>query len=111
MEVDKTSQSTANVLALLPGSEKPDEAVIYTAHHDHLGMDMNSKDRIYNGAKDNAAGELSTGIAKAFKMASSPPKEPFSSRSLALKNRTARVSLLRSLPHIRAWKNRCQRQH
>ena len=77
VEVDKTSQSTANVLALLPGSEKPDEAVIYTAHHDHLGMDMNSdeKDRIYNGAKDNAAGVASVlAIAKAFKMASSPPK-------------------------------------
>ena len=77
VEVDKTSQSTANVLALLPGSEKPNEAVIYTAHHDHLGMDMNSdeKDRIYNGAKDNAAGVASVlAIAKAFKMASSPPK-------------------------------------
>ena len=77
VEVDKTSQSTANVLALLPGSEKPNEVVIYTAHHDHLGMDMNSdeKDRIYNGAKDNAAGVASVlAIAKAFKMASSPPK-------------------------------------
>ena len=77
VEVDKTSQSTANVLALLPGSEKPNEVVIYTAHHDHLGMDMNSdeKDRIYNGAKDNAAGVGSVlAIAKAFKMASSPPK-------------------------------------
>ena len=40
----------------LPGKRRPDETIIYTAHHDHLGIgqpDANG-DRIYNGAIDNA---------------------------------------------------------
>jgi Zn-dependent M28 family amino/carboxypeptidase len=52
--------STANVLGLMPGSdpEVADEVVIYTAHHDHLGIGMadDAGDTIYNGARDNAAG-------------------------------------------------------
>ena len=48
-----------NVLALLPGSDHKlkDEAVLYTAHYDHLGTrpDMPG-DNIYNGANDNATG-------------------------------------------------------
>jgi Zn-dependent M28 family amino/carboxypeptidase len=51
---------TANVLGLLPGSDPnlKDEVVIYTAHHDHLGVGQPDKngDRIYNGAVDNASG-------------------------------------------------------
>ena len=77
VKVDKTSQSTANVLAILPGSKWTDEAIIYTAHHDHLGIDLSSteEDRIYNGAKDNASGVASVlSIAKAFKTNPSPPK-------------------------------------
>ena len=52
--------STANVLGLLPGSdpELSDEVVIYTAHHDHLGIGTPNEegDTIYNGAMDNASG-------------------------------------------------------
>jgi Zn-dependent M28 family amino/carboxypeptidase len=48
-----------NVLAMLPGSDGKlkDEAVMYTAHYDHLGVrpDMPG-DNIYNGANDNATG-------------------------------------------------------
>jgi Zn-dependent M28 family amino/carboxypeptidase len=48
-----------NVLAMLPGSDRKlkTEAVLYTAHYDHLGIrpDMPG-DNIYNGAKDNATG-------------------------------------------------------
>jgi Zn-dependent M28 family amino/carboxypeptidase len=51
---------TANVAGLLPGSDSKlkDEVLIYTAHHDHLGIGDpdGSGDRIYNGAVDNAAG-------------------------------------------------------
>ena len=51
---------TANVIGRLPGSDPAlsDEVVIYTAHHDHLGIGTpdESGDRIYNGALDNAAG-------------------------------------------------------
>ena len=47
---------SSNVLAFLPGSVKG-EAILYTAHYDHLGVrpDMPG-DNIYNGADDNATG-------------------------------------------------------
>jgi len=46
-----------NIVGMIPGSESPDETVIYLAHWDHLGKDDNLKgDKIYNGARDNAAG-------------------------------------------------------
>ncbi|HEX2139273.1 MAG TPA: PA domain-containing protein, partial [Woeseiaceae bacterium] len=40
MDVSLNRVETANVLGLIPGSdpELQDEAVIYTAHHDHLGV-------------------------------------------------------------------------
>jgi len=48
-----------NVIGMLPGSDPKlrDQAVIYTAHYDHLGVrpDMPG-DNIYNGANDNATG-------------------------------------------------------
>jgi Zn-dependent M28 family amino/carboxypeptidase len=48
-----------NVLAMLTGSDSrlKSEAVMYTAHYDHLGIrpDMPG-DNIYNGANDNATG-------------------------------------------------------
>jgi Zn-dependent M28 family amino/carboxypeptidase len=50
---------SSNVLAVLPGrdSRLKNEAIIYTAHYDHLGIrpDM-AGDNIYNGADDNATG-------------------------------------------------------
>src|SRR5258708_5847419 len=48
-----------NVLAMLPGTDAAlgKEAVLYTAHYDHLGIDPSLPgDKIYNGANDNPAG-------------------------------------------------------
>jgi len=48
-----------NVVAILPGADRKlkDEAVIYTAHYDHLGIRFDMPgDNIYNGAADNATG-------------------------------------------------------
>jgi len=48
-----------NVLGIVPGSdpERGKEAILYTAHYDHLGIDPNLKGHnIYNGANDNATG-------------------------------------------------------
>ena len=48
-----------NVGAILPGSKRPDEVFIYTAHWDHIGTDESvpeGEDGIYNGAVDNASG-------------------------------------------------------
>ncbi len=46
-----------NVMALLRGSERPDEAIVYMAHWDHLGRNEElAGDQIFNGAVDNATG-------------------------------------------------------
>jgi Zn-dependent M28 family amino/carboxypeptidase len=46
-----------NVMALLPGSERPEEVIVYMGHWDHLGMNPELEgDQIYNGAVDNATG-------------------------------------------------------
>ena len=47
-----------NVIGILPGSERPDEYVIHSAHWDHLGRCTPDEhgDDICNGAIDNAAG-------------------------------------------------------
>ncbi len=48
-----------NVVAVLPGTDKgaPKQALFYTAHYDHLGIDPSLQgDNIYNGAVDNGSG-------------------------------------------------------
>jgi len=55
-------KSSRNVLGLLPGTERSEEAVVYLAHWDHIGKRDNDQtpdgktDVIYNGAVDNATG-------------------------------------------------------
>ncbi|MCY2984411.1 MAG: M20/M25/M40 family metallo-hydrolase [Planctomycetota bacterium] len=54
-------KSTANVLAVLPGSDSKlaNEFVLFMAHHDHIGIAVDRDERgdnIYNGAIDNASG-------------------------------------------------------
>lgn len=57
-----------NVGGVILGSKRPEEAIVYMAHWDHLGVgDVVNGDSIYNGATDNAvcvAWALS--IAKGF---------------------------------------------
>lgn len=69
-------KSSHNVLGLLPGSEKPDEAIVYMAHWDHLGTHPGEAgDNIYNGAVDNATGVAGIlEIAEAFRKSKTPPK-------------------------------------
>ncbi|WNG15751.1 M20/M25/M40 family metallo-hydrolase [Cystobacter fuscus] len=70
---------TANVLGVLPGSDPAlsKEVVLYTAHHDHLGLKEDAKpgeDAIYNGAVDNASGVAAMlEVARAF---TALPKRP-----------------------------------
>jgi len=47
-----------NIVGILPGASRPDEYVIFTGHHDHLGVGAPDEtgDTIYNGAIDNATG-------------------------------------------------------
>jgi len=67
-----------NVLAMLPGSNRnrQDEAVLFTAHYDHLGIrrDMPG-DNIYNGAADNATGcGILLELARAYGVAKERPE-------------------------------------
>jgi Zn-dependent M28 family amino/carboxypeptidase len=71
---------TANVIGRLPGRDPVlgKEAVIYTAHHDHLGMKESAKpgeDAIFNGAMDNATGVSAIlAIARAMKALPAAPR-------------------------------------
>jgi len=65
---------TENVIAIIKGSEKPDEYVVITAHLDHVGVDDTG---IYNGADDDGSGTVALlEIAEAFKKAADKGKGP-----------------------------------
>ena len=52
-----TLKASKNVVAVLPGTTRAKEYIIYTAHWDHLGIGKPiAGDSIYNGALDNASG-------------------------------------------------------
>ena len=66
-------KSSRNVIGYLPGTEAPEETVIYLAHWDHLGKHEGEGDTIYNGAVDNATG-VGGIIEIAEKFAAQPPR-------------------------------------
>src|SRR5450432_332605 len=70
--------SSRNVVARIDGSDDKlkQQAVIYTAHYDHLGIHPDEPgDHIYNGAADNATGcGILLEMARAFSTASAKPK-------------------------------------
>jgi len=79
-----TEKASRNVIGVLPGGTRPDEAVVYMAHWDHLGKhegehsDNGGGDNIFNGAIDNATGVAGIlEIAEAF-----AHQEPKPERSL-----------------------------
>ncbi len=67
-----------NVIGMISGSDPvlKDQAVLYTAHYDHLGLGPNSGgDNIYNGAVDNATGcGVLLELARAFAGEPQKPK-------------------------------------
>ena len=69
-------QNSRNVVGLIKGTERPDEAIVYSAHWDHFGIGpKHNGDSIYNGAMDNGtavAAMLET--AKAFSKLEKKPK-------------------------------------
>jgi len=49
--------SSDNVVALLPGSQRSDEVIVYSAHWDHFGKNPAIKgDNVFHGAVDNGTG-------------------------------------------------------
>lgn len=68
IESDSKDVASENVVAVIKGSEKPDEFVIISAHLDHVGV--NSAGEIFNGADDDGSGTVGLlEIAEAFKKA------------------------------------------
>jgi Zn-dependent M28 family amino/carboxypeptidase len=68
--------TSRNLLALLPGGERPEEYIIYMGHWDHLGRDTALEgDQIFNGALDNASGVAALlELAEAFSMLETRPQ-------------------------------------
>ena len=81
--------SSQNVIGQLPGTEKPDEYVLYTAHWDHLGRCTADEtgDDICNGAIDNA-----TGTAALVALAEAQAKAGAADRTLVFLAVTAEES-------------------
>ncbi len=79
LENDLSRVNTANIAGLLEGRDPAlkDEVVIFTAHHDHLGVGEpdDTGDTIYNGALDNAAGVAQIlAVAEAIQALPAPPR-------------------------------------
>jgi hypothetical protein len=78
MQVKRERIESANVIGILPGTDPrlKSEAVLYTAHHDHLGQripPVAGERNVYTGALDNASG-CAAGLAIARAAAVSPPR-------------------------------------
>ena len=68
--------NSKNVIALLRGTDRADEYIIYMAHWDHIGRDPSLEgDQIYNGALDNASGTAALlELAQAFASLETRPR-------------------------------------
>ena len=68
--------TSANIVGKVEGADAaPQDAVFYTAHYDHLGIDPNAKgDGIYNGAADNGTGcGILIELGRAVAQSKTPP--------------------------------------
>ncbi len=78
MKANYQKTTGVNILGVLPGSDPvlSKEAVVITAHHDHLGIGKSiDGDSIYNGALDNASGVASIlTLAEAFSELNKSPR-------------------------------------
>jgi Zn-dependent M28 family amino/carboxypeptidase len=92
-----------NVVGIVPGSDAKlkSEAVVYSAHWDHLGIDDAAKgDHIWNGAIDNASG-----VAALLAMAQEAVKHPAKRTQVFLWPAAEETGLLGSAAYVKnpAW--------
>tara|TARA_A100001011_G_scaffold172668_1_gene181485 strand:+ start:1203 stop:2183 length:981 start_codon:yes stop_codon:yes gene_type:complete len=67
LKIKGTTIATENVVAIIPGTEKPEELIVITSHLDHIGT---HDGEINNGADDDGSGTVAMlEIAEAFKNA------------------------------------------
>ncbi len=75
IESNNRQIDSENVVALIEGSEKPDEYVIISSHLDHIGVTADGQ--INNGADDDGSGTVALlEIAEAFKNAANQGEGP-----------------------------------
>lgn len=79
VEAAETSETlvTHNLLARIPGTERPNETIVYSAHWDHVGGEAQhpetpGDDKIFNGAWDNASG--TAGVVEMARQISRAPR-------------------------------------
>ena len=68
---------THNLLAKIPGTKRPNETIIYSAHWDHVGVNERApgEDKVFNGAWDNASGTIGVvEMARQLKAAPAPER-------------------------------------
>ena len=76
-------ETSHNVIGILPGTERPQETVFYTAHWDHLGhCDPVDGDSICNGARDNASGVAGLVALAEAQVKAGPAKRTFAFMSV-----------------------------
>lgn len=74
LTINKKKVATENVVAIIEGSEKPDEYIVISSHLDHIGI---HDGQINNGADDDGSGTVSMlEIAEAFQKAVEDGKGP-----------------------------------
>ncbi len=75
---DGIDSKAANVVGVIPGSDPKlkEQAIIVTAHYDHLGKtEREQDDQIFNGANDDASGTACVlGLAEAFARGPKPKR-------------------------------------
>ncbi|MDX1363234.1 MAG: M28 family peptidase [Arenibacter latericius] len=70
LNIESTNEDvqSENVVAIIEGSEKPNEYIVISSHLDHVGV--NKEGEIFNGADDDGSGTVGMlEIAQAFKAA------------------------------------------
>ena len=73
----QSGQTGTNILAIIPGSEIPDEYIFVGAHYDHLATcrTVDVGDTVCNGATDNAAGVAAAlGVARGIAALPTAPR-------------------------------------
>ena len=97
---------TENVIAIIKGTDKPDEYLILTAHLDHVGYGRTGSragrnvNKIHNGADDNASG-----VALMIDLAKKLMKENTISEGMIPKIETCLFFKNTCLIRLQCWKN------
>ncbi|WP_207429478.1 M28 family peptidase [Pedobacter sp. SYSU D00535] len=76
-EMEQEPVKAVNVLGYLEGSDLKDELVVISAHYDHVGLNPEGPDKVFNGADDDGSGTTAViELAEAFAAAKKAGKGP-----------------------------------